>query len=329
MFLFVELIQLSNEKFTGIRSLAKEYCVVSIKQDEVSGIGSYLLRENMASIAVMGTLNKPNAKVDDILFLLEDRDYEVRLLVLQKLLTYFTTPNSFVLDECISGNLRLQCILVTRTFSGEDSLNCYVLTAKLLMALGSSNPYPEKSDMPFTLEQYWDRLVVQFAEKRALSVTESVLPLLGALLAQILRNPRCDIEWVQQCLVTWSGYIEKYSQKDITLPLREAVVKSLQFTSTQVFASTFDENKKEDARVTAGLAMGQLLQDDDVDVRDDTACIVSEALRLQAPVHHERALELVHRFLTGRFDQSRLLETALANTLAGPESLGKVFFVMF
>lgn len=285
----------------------------------MSGIGSYLLREGMANIAVMGTLNKVNAKVDDILFLLEDHDYEVRLLVLQKLLNYFTS-NTTVTNECITGNTQLQSILVQRTFSGEDSLNCYVLTAKLLMALGSSNPYPSNSQMPFTLEQYWDRLVIQFAEKRALSVTESVLPLLGALLAQILRSPP-NIEWVQQCLVTWSGYIEKYSQKDITLPLREAVVKSLQFTSTQVFASTFDGNNKEDARVTAGLAMAQLLQDDDVDVRDDTACIVSEALALQAPVHHERALELVHKYLTSRFDQSQLLESTLANTLAGSESL--------
>lgn len=276
----------------------------------------------MANIAVMGTLNKPDAKVDSILFLLEDRDYEVRLLVLQKLLNHFTDSKHITDSACIPGNTRLQCILVQRTFSGEDSLNCYVLTAKLLMALSSSNPYPTDSDMPFTLEQYWDKLVVQFAEKRALSVTESVLPLLGALLAQILRHS-VHIEWVQQCLVTWSGYIEKYSQKDITLPLREAVVKSLQFTSTQVFASTFDENNKEDARVTAGLAMAQLLQDDDVDVRDDTACIVSEALQLQAPVHHERALELVHKFLTGRFDQSNLLESALSNILAGPESLRK------
>jgi hypothetical protein len=229
---------------------------------------------------------------------------------------------------CFLSINQLQCILVQRTYAGEDSLNCYVLTAKLLMTLSSKNPYPTNSKMLFTLEQYWDRLVVQFAEKRALSVTESVLPLLGALLAQILRsNSSTNMEWVQQCLVTWSGYIEKYSEKEITLPLREAVVKSLQFTSTQVFASTFDNVHKgiEDARVTAGLAITQLLQDDDVDVRDDTARIVSQALCLQAPVHHERALELVHKYLTSRFDQSHLLESSLAKTLAGAESLRKYF----
>lgn len=197
------------------------------------------------------------------------------------------------------------------------------------MSLSSQDPYPTDTKIPFTLEQYWDRLVVQFAEKRALSVTESVLPLLGALLAQILRQPFNNVDWVQQCLLTWSGYIEKYSQKDITLPLREAVVKSLRFTSTQVFSSIFESNNKsiEDARVTAALALTQLLQDDDIDVRDDTANIVSNALALPAPVHHERALELVHKYLTSRFDQSVLLESTLAHTLAGTISLRKLIRV--
>jgi hypothetical protein len=220
------------------------------------------------------------------------------------------------------SNKQLQCILVQRTFAGENSLNCYVLTAKLLMSLSFKNPYPIETDMPFTLEQYWDRLVVQFAEKRALSVTESVLPLLGALLAQILRSTNTD--WAQQCLITWSGYIEKYSQKEITLPLREAVVKSIQFTSTQVFTTTSTDNM-DSARVATGLAITQLLQDDDVDVRDDTASIVSKALVLQAPVHHERALELVHKYLTSQLGQSQLLESSLARNLVGSESLRKLF----
>lgn len=193
------------------------------------------------------------------------------------------------------------------------------------MALNSKEPYPSSSSsqLPFTLEAYWNQLVVHFSEKRALSVTESVLPLLGALLAQILRQTTPS-NWVQQCLVTWSGYIEKYSQKDITLPLREAVVKSLAFTSTQVFMSKFDLSV-EDARVTAALAITQLLQDDDVDVRDDTATIVSHALCLKAPVHHERALELVHRHLVARFKDSDLLETTLSASLAGQHALKTVW----
>lgn len=82
--------------------MAKDYCMTSIKQDQVSGIGSYLFREAMANITVMGTLNKPHAKVDDLLFLLQDRDYEVRLLVLQKLVNYFAI-NTTTSAECVPG----------------------------------------------------------------------------------------------------------------------------------------------------------------------------------------------------------------------------------
>lgn len=153
----------------------------AIKNDQINGIGTYLVRENMANIIVMGTLNKSNVDISSLLFLLLDHDYEVRLLVLQKLLNYFSANR----QTTIAGVEELQSILVQRTYAGEDSLNCFVLTAKLLMTLYSENPYPTDARTPFTLEEYWNRLVVQFAEKRALSVTESVLPLLGALLAQV------------------------------------------------------------------------------------------------------------------------------------------------
>ncbi|KAL9548457.1 hypothetical protein MBANPS3_005670 [Mucor bainieri] len=323
------LVALADEHFASLRSHVKDYCVSTIHSDAVAGIGAYLVRESMATIIVNDTLdsNKPHGppQVHDLVFLLQDHDYEVRLLVLQKLLNYYSVCPAE--NKSSSGVCQLQSILVQRTFAGEDSLNCYVLTAKLLMALNSQEPYPTTTTttasasltqhLPFTLEAYWNQLVVHFSEKRALSVTESVLPLLGALLAQILRQTSPS-SWVQQCLVTWSGYIAKYSQKDITLPLREAVVKSLGFTSTQVFMSAFDASV-EDARVTAALAITQLLQDDDVDVRDDTATIVSRALCLKAPVHHERALELVHRHLTTRFRDSDLLEATLSASLAGQQ----------
>ncbi|CEP08348.1 hypothetical protein [Parasitella parasitica] len=305
-----ELIQLADVTFAPVRSAAMEYCMDAI-QKETLGIASYLVREKMANNIVNTTLKKPNANVEQLLFLLRDRDYEVRLLVLEKLLEYYNEKNNTQQSlEKISG----QAILVQRTFAGEDNLNCYVATAKLLMSLNSQEPYPSSTSttMPFTLQEYWNQLVVQFSEKRALSVTESVLPLLGALLAQILRQSSHS-KWVQQCLVTWSDYIEKYSQKDITLRLREAVVKSLSFTSSQVLMS----ESVQDAQVKATLAITQLLQDDDVDVRNDTAAIVSDALGLKAaPVHHERALELVHRHLISQFSASGLLlETTLSHWL--------------
>jgi DUF1009 family protein len=96
------LLQLSNTQFADIRTEAKEFSIQAINNDQFSGIGSYLARESMANVIVIGTLNKPNAKVDDLLFLLMDHDYEVRLLVLQKLLDHFGSSTEYA-AECLPG----------------------------------------------------------------------------------------------------------------------------------------------------------------------------------------------------------------------------------
>lgn len=77
--------------------------------------------------------------------------------------------------------------------------------------------------------------------------------------------------------------------------------------------------------MTAILTITQLLQDDDIDVREETASLVSYALSLQVPVHHERALELVHRYLTAHFKQSELLDAKLSSSLEGNHTLQQVW----
>lgn len=81
-------------------------------------------------------------------------------------------------------NPRLHHILAQRTFEGEDYQNCYVKAAKLLLTLQPVAPYPASSSK-FTIQQYWYKLVDNIAEKRPLSIKESVLPLLGSLLEQV------------------------------------------------------------------------------------------------------------------------------------------------
>lgn len=81
-------------------------------------------------------------------------------------------------------NLRLHHMLAQRTFEGENYQNCYVKAAKLLLTLQPVAPYPASSSK-FTIQQYWYKLVDNIAEKRPLSIKESVLPLLGSLLEQV------------------------------------------------------------------------------------------------------------------------------------------------
>ncbi|KAI8979250.1 putative death-receptor fusion protein-domain-containing protein [Mycotypha africana] len=323
----LELIQLSDTVLIDLRATLKALCTDAIRSNQISGFGSYLFRESIANIIITTTLNDTKVNLDTMLFLLADKDYEVRLTTVQRLTAFIQHNVSEEIE--ITGKKDLQATLLQRIYSGEDNLNCFVATANLLIYLNSKEPYPSDMDLPFTLEQYWDRLVEQFESKSALSVTESVLPLLGALLTQILHTYNTHQTWVKTCLTLWSGYIAKYSQSHVTLPLREAVVKSLQYSADNLFAGNEEENDFKDsnaanARINALLTIIRLLQDDDADVRDDVAFIVSKALGLEAPVHHERALEVVHKYLTNRFADSEFLKAICAKHLADEASLGEL-----
>jgi hypothetical protein len=206
------------------------------------------------------------------------------------------------------------------------------------MILDSNQPYP-MDKLAFSLTDYWNTLVQQFNEKKSLSVTESVLPLLGALISQVKKNRwsrknlmyspfffffhfqlltnKVDNEWVQTCVSTYCGYIKKFSQKEITLPLREAVVKSISYSIQTVLS----DKSPQDARIQVELALIELLQDDDVDVRQDTAKIVSDAFGLSAPVLYERGVELVYRQLLK--EQSPSLVSILNERMNQQVDLGK------
>lgn len=101
-------------------------------------------------------------------------------------------------------------------------------------------------------------------------------------------------------------------------------MKSIHHVSRFLFSGLEDCSSNDDthsARITALTSITQLLQDDDVDVRADTADIVSYAMQLQTPVHHERALELVHKYLTSTFSTSNALKSGLKTVLTNEQNL--------
>ncbi|KAG0183361.1 hypothetical protein DFQ28_008852 [Apophysomyces sp. BC1034] len=309
-----ELMSLATTEFPVLQDAIVEHCREGIFHGDISDIGAYLLRQKMAGIIVSATLKKGDA-LDDILRLMEDRDYEVRLIVMEKLKAHFSTPGANVHG---APEVRMvQEKLVQMTYGAEKHLNCYVLASQFLMSLQASKPYPEDSAarFGFSLEQYWDRLVEQLKERKSLSVTESLLPLLGALLSQILCSDSSD-EWKQQCLTFWSNHIVSYSHQDATLSLREASAESIHYIAKALFAQN-ETTSIDSATVSVQLAIIQLLQDDDIDVRHMMAGVVSDALQLPAPVHPERAVELVYLHLGKRSTYSIHLQEYLSQVVSG------------
>jgi hypothetical protein len=94
-------------------------------------------------------------------------------------------------------------------------------------------------------------------------------------------------------------------------------VKSISYSIQTVLSN----KSPQDARIQVELALIELLQDDDVDVRQDTATIVSGAFGLSAPVLYERGVELVYRQLLK--EQSPFLVSILNERMNQQVDLGE------
>ncbi|KAI7864734.1 putative death-receptor fusion protein-domain-containing protein [Spinellus fusiger] len=321
-----DILKLYVDELQLLRSTVLNYCNSTICQfkDDLSVIGMYLTRQQMTNIITLGNLRNytHDAQLTDILFLLNDPDYEVRQLVMKQLSEHFKNYTQEDINST-AGIRLLQCKLVEMTYGSEVNLHCFVLATKLLMSLYSSSPYPEgvDSNLNFSLEQYWNKLNQQFVQKKSMLVTESVLPLLGSLLAQILETSS-DRQWVNECFLTWCQYVTIYSHQEVTLPLREAAVESIRFVTRDVFAYSDDLDEiVNEVKAKIQLTIVQLLQDDDIDVRHTTALIASNALQLQAPVHSERAIELVNLHFAKNTKYSIKLQSLLLQSLQGEQDL--------
>ncbi|ORX55175.1 hypothetical protein DM01DRAFT_1407189 [Hesseltinella vesiculosa] len=320
-----ELVMLSDEAFETLRQFTLSYCSQAILvAPEMLQIGNYLARQSMASALIHGYTKFGLGELKDLLFLLDDPDYEVRLTTMTKLMDYFAAMDA---SKFVEGTDALQQVLVQKTYHGESNLHCFAKATQFLTTLKPSQLYPKALDkqLGFSLDDYWQTLLKHFAEKQSILVTESILPLLGALLSQILASP-LNNDWVQECLKTWSAIVVKYSSKEMSLPLREAAAKSIEFSAKQLFMKTTQMSEEaDDARILVELAIVELLQDDDIDIRQHASAIVSDALQLTTPVHSDRALELVHQHLTQGSVYSAHLQENMTQTLIGDDKLKSIW----
>ncbi|KAI8146003.1 putative death-receptor fusion protein-domain-containing protein [Fennellomyces sp. T-0311] len=296
-----ELTLAAKESFEPLQKRVLDQCregIMAVTDARAVVVGGYLARRSMAQILVQDALKKGD--VSSVVYLLEDVDYEVRLVSME-LLKKHSSYGMKGIDE-------LQQRLLIKTYKGESNLNCFVLAAKFLLALKI-----DFSQVPFARDEYWDRLVDQFISSRSQAVTESVLPLLGSLLAQIFEDDNTDKNWVNQCIALWSKYVVANSNKEITLTLREAAAESIRFMAMHIFES--------EKTIKVRLTLTQLLQDDDIDIRNSMAEIVSKALQLSAPVHSERATELVYINLSKSQQHLEELSSSLLDVLLGEVDL--------
>jgi hypothetical protein len=90
-FTYTELLSVSDESFESLRGLVISYCSEATRESATSErhIGTYLARQSMANVVVLAYLNFGIGELPDIMYLLDDPDYEVRLLAMSKLMEHF------------------------------------------------------------------------------------------------------------------------------------------------------------------------------------------------------------------------------------------------
>ncbi|GAB5587982.1 hypothetical protein Unana1_02882 [Umbelopsis nana] len=289
---------------------------------DASLVGLYLLRQKQAEILTtlfLKNLIEDLAQQPGLLVQLLSIDiYEVRLNAIEIIRKLLKDSKQKNIDR---DGLRRK--LSEMIYEQETHLDCFRNAVLLLTEIDSTRPYLDNGSMPFSITDFWFRLVHQMQCSKNQSTQEAILPLIGALLTQILHTQQhtaSRLEFVK----TWSATFMQYSDSNVTLPLREANVASLSFIAPYIF-NNVEEIKSvnlTNEMVATNMAIVQLLQDDDVDVRQDMAAIVSKAIGLQMNVDCEKALEIMYQHMLQNYSDSPSLHQSLKLALCSAYPVG-------
>ncbi|KAG0204956.1 hypothetical protein BGX28_003257 [Mortierella sp. GBA30] len=328
-----EMKRLSDVHFNGIRAFIVDVAVVGLleeKQTYRQQIGGHLVRRLMArtmiSASVLGAntaLNKDQA-TGMIKDLLADRDYEIRLETLETLQTLLETNREGV--KVFFDVPAIHKTLIDILFDGEENLECLRVEVALVTSIGGTMPFPEASRVDIV--EFWNRLFMRIDDEATggVAVVEAILPATGNIFVQIWSDPTVEESLRVNCLNRWAGSVHKHANEYQTLQLREAALESIAFFTNQLL----DPNQ---AQPSVGMTEAYLklfetltwqLQDDEGDVREEAAKIVSRGIQLSYAVSSEKALTLVYEhevklFLGKGADESqvRLLVESLVSEHTG------------
>ncbi|KAF9158992.1 hypothetical protein DFQ26_007031 [Actinomortierella ambigua] len=301
----------SNEAFASLRQFAFEACLAGVteysdKYRQV--IGGHLVQRLMVRLIIthcvlsdQTILNPGQATERAVQFLTAD-DYEIRLEALETIQAMLQSHKAEA--EVHLDLIKIHQTLISILFHGEHNLECLRVQVALLPILNATSPFPRPA--PVDMVEFWSRLFSRMDDQATVDVAmvETILPAIGNVFCQIWNDQSLELSVRLECLKRWAAACLKYSDESQTLQLREAVMESLAFFAAQLLRPTQSIVPQDDA-VPAELMLFstliRLLQDDDVDVRDEMAMVVSKALGLDFGVIAERVLVLLYDKLVERF----------------------------
>ncbi|CAG8438374.1 10147_t:CDS:10 [Diversispora eburnea] len=161
------------------------------------------------------------------------------------------------------------------------------------------------------LEDFWKKLYNYIESSKSLSITVTALPLLD--LKSI---------WLEQ----WTKNIEKNTVPEITLTLREAATKSLQFFCCHLFKDKrFTESSDIHHAKILYLVLARLAQDDDIDIRRSIALMISKVSELKFSVDCDYVRELCYNQIIKQHSNSSQMYFDLFKILLVNEKIDEIF----
>ncbi|KAK9727349.1 hypothetical protein K7432_001927 [Basidiobolus ranarum] len=315
----VELTRLADQAFKELGRNILLYAFEDVFTQPMTGkgvdVGRYLVLRHASKIIATQTVTQGlefvELAADDIIdALLEDPDYEIRLSTLRTLSRLIESGHDQQKYKIsndqqkykISMN-RLWSKLAQLIYQREENLECFKIEIGLL-SLGNFIPviiqaHAEKR-IAFGIHSFWNHLMDMMSNTKSLTVVELTLPLIGSLVNFMWLHPNeyeLDDKEVMEFSRIWSEYITKYSEESISLSLREAAFASIKhFEESLKSRSTSNKNKAEnEVLINVYRVLIRLLQDDDIDIRQESAQLVSKIGVRWTPLNPERAAEICCR----------------------------------
>ncbi|KAF9963955.1 hypothetical protein BGZ70_007081 [Mortierella alpina] len=298
-----EMKRLSGIHFKTIRGFILDYAIVGLveeKQTYRQHVGGHLVRRLMArtmiSASVLGVttvLNKEQA-TELVRGLLKDQDYEVRLETLETLQALLETNRAGI--DASFNVLSIHATLIEILFQGEENLECLRVEVALLSHIGGPRPFPQGSRVDIV--EFWNRLCMRIDDEATggVAVVEAILPATGGIFVQIWNDLAIDRTLRIDCLNRWAAFIYKHADEYQTLQLREAALESIAFFAPHFLAPRQEQPSADitEAYLKLFETLTWQLQDDEADVREEAAQIVSRGIQLPYAVSSEKALTLIY-----------------------------------
>ncbi|KNC99997.1 uncharacterized protein SPPG_04346, partial [Spizellomyces punctatus DAOM BR117] len=275
-----ELDALATQHFVNIRQTFRDYALEALRRDGEAAFMGYSVRRAQALLVLRClAVCPPNADQGTriILDLLDDREYEVQLATIGFIKDHIHT------NTCVNiTSAQIKQKLRSLVLSASVYYQVVQEAAKLLVQMELSDP----SDGPIELENFANSILQVLSSSPKPHLAESILPLLGMEVHKVHVAPEA-LQDPQTLSTSYVKIIQFWCRDEQPLAVRASVVTSLQNVIPVI------DRLEESNVVDILFLLDQLLQDDDPDIRECTARIVSSMLKFKQPVTASRCRTLL------------------------------------